>query len=191
MRKTDLQKKERVKLALYELVKEDGIANLSIAKLARRANVSARTPYIYYVNKEDMLSQNYLDVKALLDKGLATDIEKGKTLQEKLFNAMYHFAVKFIEYPLETNYMFAMQNNMELLNDVAVREVQSIAKPLTNLYNEAIASGKIRTDVKDYVSGLLFGPMLWYLLHRGKEVTDSQELKKIISLSVDGIMKSL
>ncbi|WP_094092917.1 TetR/AcrR family transcriptional regulator [Paenibacillus physcomitrellae] len=40
---------------------EIGFAETSISKIAKKAGVSAATIYIYYENKEDMLSKIYFE----------------------------------------------------------------------------------------------------------------------------------
>ncbi len=59
MRKKDCEKERRVKEAVIKLILQEGIEGASIAKIAREAGVSPATVYIYYDNKEQMLSSIY------------------------------------------------------------------------------------------------------------------------------------
>ena len=75
MRKIDEGKKERVKQAVFEITRDEGIAALSFGKIAKCAHVSSGTPYVYYKDKTEMLGKIYLEVKELIDKGLKAAID--------------------------------------------------------------------------------------------------------------------
>ena len=55
MRIKDLHKQEAIIEATVELVNEIGFVSSSVSKIAKKANVSPATLYIYYKNKEDIL----------------------------------------------------------------------------------------------------------------------------------------
>ena len=59
MRKKDFEKEQRVKEAVIKLILEEGFEGASISKIAREAGVSPATVYIYYDNKEQMLTSIY------------------------------------------------------------------------------------------------------------------------------------
>lgn len=46
MRTIDLSKKEAIKQAVFDLTLSNGLVNLSMAKIAKEANVSSATMYI-------------------------------------------------------------------------------------------------------------------------------------------------
>lgn len=60
MRQRDDGKEKRIREAVIRLVLTEGFAGASIAKIAREAEVSPATVYIYYENKEEMLKDIYL-----------------------------------------------------------------------------------------------------------------------------------
>ena len=59
MRKKDDEKEYRIRQAVIELMLKEGFYGTSIAKIAKAANVSPATVYIYYENKEEMLQDIY------------------------------------------------------------------------------------------------------------------------------------
>ena len=59
MRRKDDEKQQRIKDAVIELILKEGFDGTSIAKIARLAQVSPATVYIYFNNKEDMLQDIY------------------------------------------------------------------------------------------------------------------------------------
>jgi AcrR family transcriptional regulator len=59
MRRKDDEKEQRIKEAVIELILKEGFDGASISKIARLAEVSPATVYIYFDNKEDMLQDIY------------------------------------------------------------------------------------------------------------------------------------
>ena len=57
MRTRDYDKQQRIKDAMVRLVLRDGMSGASVAKIAREAEVSPATIYVYYTSKEEMLSE--------------------------------------------------------------------------------------------------------------------------------------
>jgi AcrR family transcriptional regulator len=59
MRRKDDEKEQRIKDAVIELILREGIDGASISRIARLAEVSPATVYIYFDSKEDMLQDIY------------------------------------------------------------------------------------------------------------------------------------
>lgn len=61
MRPKNLAKEEAIRSIALQIISEEGLENLSMQKLAKAANISPRTIYIKYENKEDLLIKLFLD----------------------------------------------------------------------------------------------------------------------------------
>ncbi|WP_028978694.1 TetR/AcrR family transcriptional regulator [Sporocytophaga myxococcoides] len=61
MRPKDLEKEEAIRTIALKIIAEEGLENLSMQKLAKEANISPRTIYIKYENKEDLLIKLFID----------------------------------------------------------------------------------------------------------------------------------
>lgn len=59
MRRRDDEKEQRIKDAVVTLILKEGIDGASISRIAKMAEVSPATVYIYFDNKEDMLTNIY------------------------------------------------------------------------------------------------------------------------------------
>lgn len=57
MRTKDPDKQNRIKEALVQMILTEGIQGTSVSKIARAAQVSPATIYVYYSNKEEMLAE--------------------------------------------------------------------------------------------------------------------------------------
>lgn len=61
MRPKNLEKEEAIRTIALQIIAEEGLENLSMQKLAKAANVSPRTIYIKYENKEDFLITLFIE----------------------------------------------------------------------------------------------------------------------------------
>lgn len=89
MRTRDENKEAAIREKAIEMIVKDGFDGLSMQKLARAANVSPATIYIYYKNREDLLNQLFIAVQTkfseLALKGFDPELtlEKGLWIQWK------------------------------------------------------------------------------------------------------------
>jgi TetR/AcrR family transcriptional repressor of multidrug resistance operon len=61
MRPKNLEKEEAIRTIALKIIAEEGLENLTMQKLAKAANISPRTIYIKYDNKEDLLVTLYIE----------------------------------------------------------------------------------------------------------------------------------
>ena len=59
MRTRDQKKYDAIVRSSIELTNKFGLSGISISKIAKKANVSPATIYIYFENKEDLLTVIY------------------------------------------------------------------------------------------------------------------------------------
>ncbi|WP_183565656.1 TetR/AcrR family transcriptional regulator [Mucilaginibacter sp. SP1R1] len=61
MRPKSLEKEEAIRSIALQIIAEEGLENLTMQKLAKAANISPRTIYIKYDNKEDLLVKLFVE----------------------------------------------------------------------------------------------------------------------------------
>jgi TetR/AcrR family transcriptional repressor of multidrug resistance operon len=61
MRPKNLAKEEAIRSIALQIISDEGLENLSMQKLAKAANISPRTIYIKYENKEDLLVKLFIE----------------------------------------------------------------------------------------------------------------------------------
>jgi TetR/AcrR family transcriptional repressor of multidrug resistance operon len=61
MRPKNLEKEEAIRAIALQIIADEGLENLSMQKLAKAANISPRTIYIKYENKEDLLVKLFIE----------------------------------------------------------------------------------------------------------------------------------
>lgn len=84
MRIKDEHKQDAIIQATVKLVNEIGFVSSSVSKIAKEANVSPATLYIYYKNKEDLLVSTYVDIKQSLSKALLKNFDDSRPFRDIL-----------------------------------------------------------------------------------------------------------
>lgn len=191
MREKDQLKKQKIAQAVYEIAERDGLAGLSLSKIAKWAGVSSGTPYVYYHDKTDMLSQLYISTKHQLEAGLSERLEQAQTTKEKLIMGLEYFAHQYLHSPSKANYIMAINSAPELVNATARDEIMSITTAMGKLYLELDSASQIKiTDDPVEVSALLLGPVMW-LLHQAKikhlQISD-QQIHNVVLIAVNGLL---
>lgn len=91
MRPKNLEKEEAIRSIALKIIAEEGLENLSMQKLAAAANVSPRTIYIKYADKEDLLIKLFIEdvlgpyEKAVLE-GFKPDMEFEEGMKKMWLN---------------------------------------------------------------------------------------------------------
>jgi AcrR family transcriptional regulator len=76
MRYKDENKRDAIFRATIQLLNEVGFADISMSKIARHANVSSSTIYVYFDNKDDMLRKLYLNVKETMSRQMTRHLNE-------------------------------------------------------------------------------------------------------------------
>jgi AcrR family transcriptional regulator len=98
MRYKDEAKQSEIIRATVKLVNQVGFAASSVSKIAKEADVSPATIYIYYENKEDLLVSTYVDIKKRLSETILKDFEDSKPIRDILKTSWFktfHFISNF------------------------------------------------------------------------------------------------
>lgn len=160
MRKIDESKKQAITKAVFQITYDEGITNLSIAKIARKVGVSKATMYVYYTDKTDMLSKIFLEVKQLMDAGLNELIsDHTVSFKQRAHNALSHFADSFVKYPYEANFMRAILANPGLVNEGVIEQSQKMVQTLYDLFTEGVEKNYWITDDIEILVAIIFSPI--------------------------------
>ncbi len=132
MRYKDENKKENIFLAAMQLISEIGFAETSMSKIAKKANVSPSTIYVYFENKNDMLNKLYLTVKQKISQRILQGIDESNPLERQ-----YELILRnFIEFSLNNKeyFLFIEQFiNSPLIHNLCREEGRSFLKPMHEL----------------------------------------------------------
>ena len=96
MRPKSQAKEEAIRSIALRLIAEEGLENLTMQKLAKEANISPRTIYLKYENKEDLLVKLFIEEvlvayeKALLE-GFTDTMDFAEGARKLWLNTFHYF----------------------------------------------------------------------------------------------------
>lgn len=187
MRTKDLKKKEAIKSAVIDLCINDGLTNLTTAKVAKVAGVSPATIYLYYKDKLDLLSRLYEEVKDELHQGLAEYLSTADGNLEQSLRRLMQFSIQQVKrLPRESKFVSLLWMNQELLDQQAIESGHENSKVVTRIYN------KVQADpCFEHVSFVTYEALLaipTQLLQQHPQIS-SQQLQQSINLVIKAIKK--
>ena len=158
MRTKDENKKQALFKATVKLVNEIGFASSSVSKIAKEANVSPSTIYVFFDNKEDLLVSTYIGIKREMARFVLKDFDDTLPIRDIVRNLWFSF-FEFISENIG-NYDYCEQFAMSpysALVDPAVIEKEFA--PFFNVFTAGIEQ-KIIKDVNLHMLGaFMFSPL--------------------------------
>jgi AcrR family transcriptional regulator len=158
MRTKDEFKQEAIIKATIKLVNEIGFVASSVSKIAKEANVSPATIYIYYQNKEDLLVSTYVNIKKKLSLSILKDFDDSLPIRDifkKLWFNTFDYISQHAEYFKFTE-QFSNSPFAELVNK---EEVEKSFEPMFEVIQRGIEQ-KIIKDVNfDILISFMFYPI--------------------------------
>lgn len=115
MRVRDENKEATIREKAFEMVVKEGFDGLSMQKLAKAANVSPATIYIYYKSREDLLNRIFNDAQKKFAKSALVNFDPTMTLEEGLWLQWKNRMDFVLEYPHYFQF-FEQFRNSPLIN---------------------------------------------------------------------------
>jgi len=159
MRHKDEHKQDAIIKATVKLVNEIGFVASSVAKIAKEANVSPATLYIYYKNKEDLLVSTYIDIKQKLSTAILKDFDENQPIRDILkkmwFNA-FGYTSKYPDY-----FQFTEQfSNSAYSSLVNKQDVEKFFEPMIKILQKGIQQKIIKDVSFEILSVYMFYPVM-------------------------------
>ncbi len=158
MRIKDDEKVAALFEATVKLVNEIGFASSSVSKIAKEADVSPATIYVYYKNKEDLLVSTYIEIKLDLSKAILSDFNDKLPIRDILRNVWFNM-FEYISNNLEY-YKFAEQfSNSPYSSLVNKKEVEQFFEPLIKVLQSGIEQKIIKNVNLDVLTAFMIYPI--------------------------------
>jgi len=159
MRPKDENKQDAIIKATVKLVNDIGFVASSVSKIAREADVSPATIYIYYKNKEDLLVSTYIDIKHKISDAIMRDFDSDLPIRDILkklwFNAFDYIArhpgyFKFTE-------QFSYSPYSALVNK---KKVEKYFEPMMDILRKGIEQKIIKDISFEILTVFMFYPVM-------------------------------
>lgn len=135
MRHKDENKNEAIFQATIQLLNEIGFSDISMSKIAKRANVSPSTIYVYFENKEDMLGKLYLNVKQRMSSRMFAGVDESMPIKAG-FELMIRNYIAFILEHKEDFLFIEQFSNSPLVQNLSIEDPSWMFQPFFKLVDK-------------------------------------------------------
>ena len=144
-----IDKRNALIRATIELVNNDGFHATPMSKIAKMANVSPATIYLYFENKQDLVNKTYIEVKAVYTKYAFETYDKSLSVEkgfEIIWKRIADFKIKESD-----NAMFLAQcDNTPMIDELSRQEGIKHLQPLLDLWERG-KKEQIIKPISDYL----------------------------------------
>lgn len=190
MRIKDEEKIGRIYQAAINVVNAEGLQGTSMSKIAKEADVSAATIYLYFDNKDDMIQKLYLHLKEKMGHSYFSGISelhpsKG-TFRMLWLNYYQYITEQAEEYQFLQNF-----SHCPLIRTVRKEDTADYCPAFDKLFNDSKQAGLLNELNNDIVYSLLFAAISHLVKKHKTEgtVLSSNDLMIIFEASWKAIEK--
>ena len=140
--KSEIKRKSLIK-ATIELVNNNGFHATPMSQIAKIAGVSAGTIYLYFENKQDLVNQVYLEVKAAFTNFAFRNYNENLPV-EKGFEIIWKNIAEFKLKEFEEAYFLSQCDNTPIIDETGRDEGLKHLQPLLDLWKKGQDAGVIR-----------------------------------------------
>ncbi len=157
MRTKDESKDLAIREKALEMIVKDGFEGLSMGKLAKAANVSPATIYLYYKNREDLLNQLYISTDKLFADVTLKDFDPEMGFEEGMWlqwKNRFEYAMKY-----QYNFCFMEQfRNSPLINHKDIKP-SSFKDSMMRFFQNAIKRNELVELPVEIFWSIAYGPL--------------------------------
>lgn len=156
MRTKDAAKTDQIYQATLHLVKDRGLAGITMNDISKAACIATGTLYIYFKNKEELIKALFAECRTVSAQQYFEGISELPSLEKKLkrlFTNIINYKIAFFEVSafLEQSYHSPFVCTTDL------KKKQKALKPLIDLVKEGIENGKLKDVGEELIISYLFG----------------------------------
>jgi AcrR family transcriptional regulator len=138
-----IDKRNALIKATIELVNNNGFHATPMSKIAKMANVSPATIYLYFENKQDLVNKTYIEVKAKYTN-YAFETYDAQMPVEKGFELIWKRIADFKLIECENAMFLAQCDNTPMIDEVSRQEGIKHLQPLLDLWMRGKNEGIIK-----------------------------------------------
>jgi AcrR family transcriptional regulator len=142
MRTRDLHKEENIKTIALQMIVDEGFKGLSMQKLAKKANVSPATIYLYFEDREDLLNKLYLEVLNRTNEAALANFKPTLSFKNGLKTLWLNRFKYYTKHPVDF-YFIEQFINSPLIHKVAEKEDESYGALMQEFYKNAVKNKEI------------------------------------------------
>jgi TetR/AcrR family transcriptional regulator, multidrug resistance operon repressor len=195
MRLRDELKEAAVREKALQMIVDEGFDGLSMQRLAKAANVSPATIYIYFKDREDLIVQLYLEETRKMSEATLAGFHADMDFEEGLRVQWMNRAKYFLENPLSMN--FIEQVKYSPYADICLSKMdKNFTKVLGEFAHNAIKRKQLVKLPLEVYWSIAFAPLYqlvkMHMLGRGIPATTPFTLDdKVMNQTLKLVIKAL
>ncbi|MBC7384249.1 MAG: TetR/AcrR family transcriptional regulator [Bacteroidia bacterium] len=156
MRIRDENKEAAIREKAMEMIVKEGFSGMSMQNLAKAANVSPATIYIYFKNREDLLNRLYNEVQQTFTDVALNGFDPELSFTEGLWIQWKNRLCFVIKFPV--HYAFYEQfRNSPLVNHSDI-QMPAFKENMKQFLTNAVKRGEIRKMDPEIFWSIAYGP---------------------------------
>ena len=186
----DQLKIDRILKAALDIVYSEGFDHIPLRRIAELAKVSSGTPYVYFKDKQDLLTSLYFTCLEYAMDGLQESMGSAVSPKEKIYIWLSQMVRKYCDVPLMVKYLIGFYGRPDLFTEEVKKRYLEMYISLEPLCREAISSGQAKTSDPAVMQTMLIAPVIrLFDVYDGRENQfDPNTYEACIRLSVDSVL---
>lgn len=189
VRRKDDKKHLAICNAAIELITTNGFADTSMSKIAKVANVSPATIYVYFENKEDLLNKIYLMVKKEKSVKMLKGVDNENVSVKETFKLVWE---NFYRYAIDNPVRFAFGEqffNSPLVNRISKDAGLSYYQPMIDLFERGKRDGIFKNIPLELFSAFTFSPLMGLIKQHfsGEFLLNDEALETVFEIAWDAV----
>jgi len=189
VRKKDIHKVVIIFKASLELISKEGIAGITMSKIASKAGIATGTLYIYFKSKEELFRKLY----EKLNRESADRFMKGYDKSQPLLGGMKLVWLNYLKHRIEyhdESVFLEQYYRSPYISDDELQMAESMKEPVHEMIRKGKAEKLIREDADDE---MLFLAMLGFIRELADEhvsgvyVLNNKRIEKAFQISWETI----
>lgn len=149
IREKSKEKRNALLKATLNLVNNNGFHDAPMSKIAKMANVSPATIYIYFENKQDLINQLYLELKISYTENAFKAYSEDMPVK-KAFELIWYNIADYKLKQVDEAWFLSQCDNTIMIDEQSREEGLKHLQPLLDLWERGQKEGIIK-DVSPYI----------------------------------------
>lgn len=188
MRCKDVSKVEAIFRATLTLVKERGLAGITMGDISKEASIATGTLYIYFKNKDELIRALFTECRKQSAQYYFDGVDEQPSFEERM-EKLFHNIICYKIKNFEVSAFLEQSYHSPYVDVIDLKKKQKAMNPLFDLIKEGMENGKIRKTEQQLVVSYLFGivnEMVKKAYFSNKKITEPV-IKEVYAMFWNGI----
>jgi AcrR family transcriptional regulator len=175
--------------ASIQLTNTLGFDGISISKIAKKANVSPATIYIYFKNKQDLFTKLYIDIRKKMSQGALQGLQDEMTI-EQTFKSIWHNSFTYnLNHP-EYLIFREQYEQTAMMKNINANEFE-VYRFVRNLFQRGIDEKVLKDHPLPILTAFAFIPVITLLKFHLSDIIkmDEEHIKRAYEIAWNAISK--